>query len=315
MPSPAEVHVDAALTDFSVAVSFQNANQFVARRAFPVATSATQSDRYHIYNSSDLLRTDAEAYAGKGPTAGRDFRLSSSPFWIEVWGLHYDVGRHERANSDPAIDLEEDAAAVLMQDLMIREEIQFVATAMAASVWGTTVTGGTNFTRWDDASSTPIENMTTGDVTILTNTGRRPNKLVVGYSAWANGLRNHPDLLDRIKHTATGVVTESLVAGVLGLDEVLVASAARNTAEEGLTASGGLIVGDDALLIHTSSGGVRTPTAGRTFIWSAYGPEGIATERFEVPEEGAYPRVQSFRTFDHVVTASALGYFFDDCIT
>jgi hypothetical protein len=307
--------VDAALTDFSVAVSFQNADQFVARRAFPVASSPTQSNRYHIYTSADLLRTDAEAYAGKGPTAGRDFRLSNTPFWIEVWGVHYDVGRHERANADRGIDLEEDAAAVLMQDLMIREEVAFVTAAMTSGVWGTTVTGATNFTRWDDASSTPIENVTTGDVTVLGNTGRRPNKLVVGYSAWANGLRNHPDLLDRIKYSVTGVVTESLVAAVLGLDEVLVASAARNTAEEGLAATGAMIVGDDALLIHTSGGGVRTPTAGRTFTWSAYGPDGIATERFDIPEQGAFPRVQSFRTFDHAVTASALGYFFDDCIT
>lgn len=315
MPSPAQLHVDQALTDFSVAVSFQNQSQFVARRAFPTVASDKQSDRYFVYGSADLLRSDAEPYSGKGPTSGRDFNLSDTSYFIQPWAVHYDVGRHERANADAAVDPEEDAAAVVMQDLMIAEDVQFAATAMVTSVWGTDRTGATHFTQWDDAASTPIENITTGDTTILQNTGRRANKLVLGYQTWASGLRNHPDILDRIKFTQTGIVTESLVAGVLELDEVMVASAVRNSAAEGLAASTNFIVGDDALLLHSPNNtGLRQPAAGKTFTWSAYGPEGILTERFEIPEEGAFPRVQTFRAFDHVVTSSALGYFFDNCI-
>ena len=313
MPSPAELHVDQALTDFSVAVSFQNQGQFVARRAFPAVSSPKQSDKYHVYSSADLLRSDAKAYSGKGPTAGREFHLSPTSFWIEPWGLHYDVGRHERGNADQAIDVEEDAAAILMQDLMIREDIQWAAAAFVTGVWGTS---STTSVKWDDAASTPIEDITTGETTILQNTGRKANKLVVGYLTWASGLRNHPDLLDRIKHTATGVVTESLVAGVLELDEVIVASAVRNSADEGATASDNFILTDNALLLHSPNNvGLRQPAAGKTFTWGQYGPQGILTERFDVPAEGAYPRVQSFRTFDHKITASALGYIMLDNIT
>lgn len=316
MPVPAELHIDAALTDFSVAVSLQMESQFVARRAFPTVPVPKQSDKYFIYDSDDLLRSDAQRYSGKGATAGRDFSLSEGNYFVEPFAVHYDVGRHEVANADAALDVEEDAATILAQDLLIAEEVEFTSNVMAASLWGTTVTGGTNFTRWDDAASTPIEDITTGDVTILTNTGRRPNKLVVGYATWAQGFRNHPDVLDRVKYSARGVVTSELVAAVLEVDEVLVASAVRNTATEGLTASNALIVGDDALLLHSPANtGVRQPAAGKSFVWNAYGPTGVLTERFDIPEEGAYPRIQTFRAFDHKITSTALGYFFDDCIT
>jgi hypothetical protein len=315
MPSPAELHIDQALTDFSVAVSFQNESSFVARRAFPSVTSDKQSDRYYIYSSADLLRSDAEPYGGKGAVTRRDYRMSNATYFIQPWALAHDVGRHERANADAALNVEQDAAAVLMQDLMIAEDVAFAATAMVTGVWGTDVTGATNFTQWDDAASTPIEDATTGTTTVLQNTGRLPNKMVVGYQTWSSGLKNHPDILDRVKYTQTGIITENLVASVLGLDEVLVSSAVRNSAAEGLAASTNFIVGDDALLIHSPMAtGLRQPAAGKTFTWNEYGPQGILTERFEVPEEGAFPRIQTFRAFDHVVTSSALGYFFDDCI-
>ena len=96
---------------------------------------------------------------------------------------------------------------------------------------------------------------------------------------------------------------------------MIIASAARNTAQEGLTATTSLIIGDSALLLHSPNNtGLRQPAAGKSFVWSVYGPQGILSERFEIPEEGAFPRVQSFRAFDHKVTSSALGYFLSNVI-
>ncbi len=315
MPSPAELHVDQALTDFSVAVSFQEENNFVARRVFPSVASDKQSNRYYVYTSADLLRSDAEPYSGKGAVPRREYSLSTNPFFIQPWGLAHDIGRHERGNADAVLDPEEDAARLLMQDLMIAEDVQFAATAMIAGAWDNSETGAADFTQWDDAASTPIEDVEGGNTTMLQNTGRKGNKIVFGYQTWASGIKHHPDILDRIKYTQTGIVTAGLVASVWDLDEVVVASAVRNASAEGLAASTNFIVGDDALLVHSPNAtGARQPAAGKTFTWNTYGPQGILTERFDIPEEGAFPRVQTFRAFDHVVTSSALGYFFDDCI-
>lgn len=310
MPLPSQNHIDAALTDFSIAY-MQDASGFVARRAFPVVGSAHQTDNYYVYSKADMNRTDAQKYDGSGPTAGKTFGLATSPYSINVWSVHYDVSEHERANADPVIDPEADAVAAVVQDLMIREDQEFAATALTTSVWGTDVVGGTNFTQFDDAASSPIETLRTGDTTILNNTGRRANKLVMGHEAWAEGLADHPDILDRIKHTQTGVVTEDLVAGILGVDEVLVGRSIRNTADEGATASYSFNYGKHALLIHSAAGGKKVPTAGRTFVWSGLtgNQDGVMTKRFEIPEEGAYPRIEQHSSFVHTVTASDLGYF------
>lgn len=316
MPTPQQVHEDAALTDFSVAY-FQERGGTVARRAFAATPSAKQSDRYFTYTKADILRSDAQPYSGKGATAGRDYGLSKTTYYIEEWALHYDVSRNERANADAVLDPEEDAARVVMDDLMIAEEREWASTAFTTSVWGTDVTGGTNFTVWSDAASTPIENLRTGITTILQNTGRMADKLVLGWNTWATGLADHPDLLDRIKHTQTGVVTEALVAGVLGVDEVIIGKTIRNTAQEGLTGAYSFNIGSNALLLHSpNNAGPRSAVAGRTFVWSGLtgNADGILAERFDIPEEGAYPRVQCITTFGHVITGSDLGYFFSGAV-
>jgi hypothetical protein len=316
MPTPQQVHEDAALTDFSVAY-FHERGSTIARKMFSPTPSAKQSDRYFVYSKADLLRSDAQPYSGKGATAGRDYGLSKTSYYIEEWALHYDVSRNERANADAVLDPEEDAARLVMDDLMIAEEREWAATAFATGVWGTDVTGGTNFTVWSDAASTPIENLRTGITTILQNTGRKPNKLGMGWNTWATGLADHPDLLDRIKHTQTGVVTEALLAGVLGIDEVHVGMSVRNTAAEGLTASMSFNTGSHALLLHApNTSGPRLATGGRTFVWSGLtgNADGILAERFDIPEEGAYPRVQCITTFGHIVTGTDLGYFFASAV-
>jgi hypothetical protein len=142
-----------------------------------------------------------------------------------------------------------------------------------------------------------------------------PNKLVLGYVSWSSGLVDHPDLLDRIKHTQTGVVTQGLLAGVLGLDRVIVADSIRNTADEGATVSNSFNLGDNALLLHApDSAGPRTATAGVRFSWAGLmgASAGIRTKRYEIPEDDAYPRVESDMSFDHAIVTSALGYFFSD---
>lgn len=317
MPQLSEVHVDSALTDFSVAY-MQEASGFVARRAFPQVNVARQSDKYHIYTKADFFRSEAQKRSPNTESVGRSYGLSTDTYFADVWAVHYDVSEQERANSDPVLDPEEDAAALLMQDLMIQEDVQWAATAFTTSVWGTDVTGGTNFTVWGDASSTPIETIRTGTKTILQNTGRKADKLVLGYNTWSSGLADHPDLLDRIKHTQTGVVTESLLANILELDEVIIAHGVRNTAQEGLAESDSFLLGNHALLLHSpNTAGPRTPVAGRTFAWSGLlgGTGGIRTKRYEIPQLDAYPRVETDSAFDHKVVGSALGYFFSGAVS
>jgi hypothetical protein len=314
MPTLSELHVDQALTDFSVGL-FQDLGGSVASRAFSNRNVAQQSNQYHIYTAGDLHRSDARKRAPNTASAARSFGLTTGSYFCDVWALHYDVSEQERANADAVLDPEEDAARILMDDLIIAEDVQFAATAFAGSVWGTTVTGGTNFTQWDDAASTPIEDIRVGCKTVLQNTGRMPNKIVLGYETWSDGLVDHPDILDRIKYTEKGVVSSDLVASLFDLEDVIVANSIRNTAEEGATATNAFNYGDNALLLHAPANvGPRSATAGVRFNWSGLlgANSGIRAKRFEIPEDDAFPRVELDMAFDHAVVTTALGYFFSD---
>ncbi len=317
MPTLSEVHVDQALTDFSVGL-FQDLGGSVASRAFSNRNVGQQSNRYHVYTAADLHRLDAQKRAPNTSAALKRYGLSTATYFCDVFALAYDVSEQERANADPVLDPETDAARVLMDDLIATEDREWATAAFATSIWGTDVVGTTDFTQWNDAASTPIEDMRIGVKTILQNTGRKANRLVIGHEGWSDGLADHPDILDRIKHTQTGVITEDLVAGILGLDDVINATSIRNSAEEGLTATNVFNIGDNALLVHApANAGPRTATAGVRFNWSGMlgASAGVRTKRFEIPEDDAFPRVETDMAFDHAIVTTALGYFFSDLTT
>jgi hypothetical protein len=100
-------------------------------------------------------------------------------------------------------------------------------------VWGTDRTGvasaaptGNQFLQWDNAGSTPIEDVTSQIIAFRELTGYAPNTMVIGAYV-LQALRNHPEILDRIKYTERGIVTEDLIASLLGVEKILVSYATR----------------------------------------------------------------------------------------
>ena len=317
MPTLAEVHVDMALTDFSQGL-FQDLGGSVASQAFSQRNVAQQSNRFHIYDAADLHRTDARKRAPNTSAERKQYGLSTGQYFCDVFALAYDVSEQERSNADPVLDPEQDAVRLLMDDLIMTEDREWATAAFAAGIWGgTDQAGGVEFTQWDDAASTPIEDLRGQMSDMRANTGRKANKAVLGHDTWNSGLVDHPDILDRIKHTRTGIVTEDLFAGILGLDRVIVASSIRNTADEGLTETSAFILGDSALLLHApDNAGPRSATAGVRFNWSGLlgGGGNVRVKRFEIPQDDAFPRVEVDMAFDHGIVTTELGRFFSNTI-
>jgi hypothetical protein len=77
-------------------------------------------------------------------------------------------------------------------------------------------------------------------------TGFAPNILVIGPHV-LQALRNHPEILDRIKYTERGIVTEDLIASLLGVEKILVSYA---TQANGATFQDPADRGERDLLLH-----------------------------------------------------------------
>ena len=317
MPNPglSDVHpVDAPLTDISVAWA-QDPAHFVNRQVFPVVGSPKQSGRYFVWDKDDFRRTDASLRAPATTGAARNLRLSSDTFACDVYSIGMGISEQVRANADTALDLEATYARALAQDVAFREEINFAAAAFGTGIWGTSTTPGT---LWDDAASTPIEDITTGIETVLQNTGFKPNTLLLGANTWYSGLLHHPDIIARLPDNSARMVTRSAVAALLDIDRVLVSEASYNSAAEEVTASEGFALGKHALLAYVNPNpSLNTPSAGYTFTWSGFtgNSSGIMTKRYDIPRDDAYPFIETFSAVDFKVVSTALGYCFVSVVT
>jgi len=332
LPTSADVHVDSALTNISVAY-IQNMASFISTRAFPNVPVMKQSDQYFVFNRGDMNRDEARVRAPGTESAGGGFKLDNTPtYFCKPISWHQDVDLQTLANADAALDLEDAAARYVMQKLLIKRERDFASNYMATSVWDTDITGvdssptSVQTIRWDadNASSDPIVDVQTGKETILGNTGFEPNTLILGYKVFSE-LKNHPDIIDRIKYSggvgneSPALADERTLAQVFGVERVLVSKAVYNSAAEGLTESSGFVVGNDAMLCYSApSPGIMTPTAGYTFSWRGYLNQtndfGIATKRFEMPHLESN-RIEGAMAYDQKVVSSEMGYFWDAIVT
>jgi len=324
-PTVSDVHVAAALTNIATAY-YQDNDNFIADKVFPMVPVQHQTDLYFRWSRADLLRDDAQQRSEGSESVGTGVGLTTDSYIAKVWALHQDIGPQTRANADAAIDIDVASTRMLMQKMMIRRDRFFATNFMAASIWGTDVTGaaggvpGTATTAFwdDDSNSDPFTDILTGQTTILTNTGFLPNTLVLSWNAY-QALRKHPLIVDRIKYTTptfTGTINEALLAQAFDVDRVIVSKAAFNSAAQGLAFSGSLVMSKTALLAYVApQPGLLVPTAGYTFGWSSFtGLNSLGIRMAQIPMNWlglGLVRNEAEMAFDMKVVGSELGYFFN----
>jgi len=310
-PTSTDVHVDAILTNMSVAY-MQEAYAFVASRAFPVVNVAKQTDKYFTYSQADFFRDQVQRRADGTESAGTGYSLSTASYSCDVFALHKDIGDQTRANSDSPLDPDMDATRFLSQQMLIRQERQWATDAFATGIWGTDATPSP---LWDAASSTPIADVELAKNTVLSNTGYVPNTVIMSYKVFS-ALIDNSDIVDRIKYTSTDSVTEDLLARLFGVDRVLVMASVYNSAQQGATASYAQIGDKDVLVCYTPpSPGLMVPSAGYALNWTGISAglgQASAISRYRLDERRA-DRIEIESAFDFKIVSSALGYFLSNC--
>lgn len=302
MPNMNNAHIDRALTNVSVAY-LQDASAFIADKVFPIVPVKRQSDVFYVYDKGDFMRDEAQVRGAATESAGGDYGVEAAdPYYCRKHAFHKDVTPEERANYDEPLDADQDATDFVSQKMLIRREMEWASKFFATGVWGTEISGVESGAgdgqaiQWDQPTSTPIADVTNAAVAMAGATGFKPNTLVLSPYAF-NALKNHEDILDRIKYTQKGIVTEDLLATLFGVDKVLVAWSVVNSAIKGAADAVDFIYGKHALLCYAAPRpALRKPSAGYIFAWTglegsgAYGNRivrlpmdmlGLGTERIE----------------------------------
>ena len=325
MPRMSDAHIDRAMTQFSVAY-IQDESNFIAAQVFPTIPVQRQSDVYYQYDSGDFLRDEAQQRAAYSESAGGDYGVEAQdPYFCRKHAFHKDIAPEEKLNYDEPLDADKDAVTFVTQKMLIRREMSWASKFFKAGVWGTDITGvssapaGTQILQWDQTGSDPIGDITKQSVYMASQTGYRPNTLVLSpYVFYA--LKNHYDILDRIKYTQKGIVTTDLLATLFEVDRVLVAWSIVNSAEKGATDAIDFIYGANALLCYSpKTPGLRQPAAGYTFAWTGLEGAGAYGNRIvRIPMDMlgmGTERIEGEMAFDQKLICASMGCFFKDAVS
>jgi hypothetical protein len=323
-PTQSDLHVNVPLTNISIAW-MQSSDAYIADKVFPSVPVQKQSDLYWKYNKAEWRRTDVELRAPSTESPGVGWNVNTDSYFCHVYAVHKDIDDQLRANADSNFSLDRDATNFITNQMLLKRDIDWVNKYFKTGVWATDRTGvsasptGDEFLQWDNAGSSPITDVTSQIVDFRELTGFAPNIMVIGPHV-LQALRNHPEILDRIKYTERGIVTEDLIASLLGVDKLLVSYAThtqtpqfQNPATTESNATYSFIgSGKSALLAYApKSPSVMQPSAGYTFTWNGYlggNAKGIKIKNFRM-EHIASDRIEAEMTYDMKVVASDLGVF------
>lgn len=326
MPNPtqSDLHVNVPLTNVSVAFMQDNA-QFIADKIFPRVPVSKQSDLFWKYSKSDWRRTDVQKRAPGTESAGSGYKVDTGNYYAQVYAVHKDIDDQVRANADSNWSLDRDSTRFVTNQLLLKRDLDWNNAYFKTGVWGTDLTGVSaspsagQFLQWNDAASDPIVQFAQLQTNFILQSGRKANTLVLGADA-ITALKNHPDIIDRIKYTQRGVVTQDLLASLFDVEKILVSYASYTNVAENATASeqdaaatySFMSNSKSALLAYTpSSPSLMTPAAGYIFTWNGYlagNSYGIRMKNFRMDHIAA-DRIEGEMTYDMKVVASDMGIF------
>lgn len=323
MPTMQNAHIDRALTNMSVAY-MQDASAFIADKVFPIVRVKRQSDVFYTYNKGDFMRDEAALRGAATESAGGDYGVEAAePYYCRKHAFHKDVTPEERTNYDEPLDADQDATDFVSQKMLIRREMEWASKFFKAGIWGREIAGaeaaGDNAAVfWNLPTSNPIGDVTNAGVQMASETSYKPNTLVLSPFAF-NALKNHEDILDRIKYTQKGIVTADLLATLFEVDKVHVAWSVVNTARKGETDNVGFIMGKHALLCYSAPApALKKPSAGYIFAWSGLegsGAYGNRIVRLPMDMLGlGTERIEGEIAFDAKQICKDLGVFFKDIV-
>jgi hypothetical protein len=332
MPNPtqSDLHVNVPLTNVSVAY-IPDAGDYICQKIFPKVPVQKQSDLYWKWSKSDWRRTDVVKRAPGTESAGVGWNYTTDTYFAHVYAVHRDIDDQVRANADSNFSLDSDSTKFLTNQMLLKRELDWTDRYFKTGVWTTEYdgvaagVGAGEFLQWNDTASNPIQDVATWQRDYRLLTGYKPSFMVIGSDVmlW---LQNHPDIIDRIKYTQRGVVTEELIASLFNIPKLLVSYASQvkdqvrinDAVAQDAAAEYEFLADTKSMLMGyaPASPSLLTPSCGYTFTWNGYhggNGEGIRMKNFRM-EHIASDRLECEMTYDMKVVSPDMGVFFNTVV-
>jgi hypothetical protein len=300
-PTPNDVHYRRPLSN--IAIGYRNPDYLGAKFAFPEITVQKQSDLYWIFTKGAWFRDIAAPRAPGTRAKEADYYLSTGSYMCLERALSHVVPDEVRKNADNPLKPDRDATTFVTDLLMLGQEIRIadLISTNGSTNWANSTSPAT---QWDNDASDPLGDVETGIETLVQNIAREPNKAIIGRQVWTK-LKNHPDLLDRIKGVERGVMTIEIMQGLMGIPKIAVGKSIKNTGADGASDSFSFVWGKNMVMLWSpdqGKGGLQIPSAGYVFGWMPF-----ETRKFRREEEFS-DVVMVRHSVDERITASDAGY-------
>ncbi len=278
------VHIDVALTNISV--GFPNEGM-VGEALFPSVGVGKISNKYYVFgreawsvDPAGDLRAPA-AIANEIP----GLKVSLDTYFAQEHALQIPVADEERENTDSPFSPDRDgtelvtAKILLGRELAMRDMVQTAANYPSDHV--VTLSGTTQFS--DYVNSDPIKVIKDGIRKVHSKLFLTLNTAVIPWEVMTV-LEDHPDFIERIKYSERGILTQEIIASILGISRVIVPGLGVNSANPGQAASLGYLWGKDVLLAYVPPrAGQKIPAFAYEFTWGIGGRKQVIDRWREEP--------------------------------
>lgn len=319
MVAPDGLHINQLLTNVSIA--YRNGN-YIADRIFPVVSVQNRADIVPKYDRSHWFRDDAKPRLS-GTKSGRgNFTVNvDDTYYCNRYSWAEEVADDDRANTDAPFNLDVDASELATDKILLKREIAFATDHFTTGKWANDETGGTDFAQWSNyATSDPLVDFTTYMDDVEGRIGLEANAVAMGKQVW-NKLRWHPTVVDSIKFTQTGVVSEQIFQSLVGISELLIGRALYTTDPEGTSESNVTlqrIWGKNVLFFYKNSRvSLRQPQAGMTFVWANAPATGGSIQAIKQlrDDEREVDIFEANTYFDQKITSALAGTFLSGAVS
>lgn len=231
--APASAHVNAALSDF--ASSYSNGRLF-ADRVSPVILVDKKSDSFHKFIQKDSTTAVDNRVGERGAIPEVTIENETGSYTCLGYGLRGPVSRALQATADPAVNPKQRTAKNLMLRNMLQREIRVAAQIMTAANWASANTAAATAVWSNAVTGVPLTDIQTAREAIPA--GGDDESQLVGICALEvfHDLISHPQIRD-LHGMSVGQIDAPTLASYLGLDELLVSDAQKNTANSGQAVS------------------------------------------------------------------------------
>jgi hypothetical protein len=270
-----------------VTQEMQDHSAFVSHRVFPVfpvAVSTAPIPKILARRTIERLHRPKHGAYPRSPLVVEN----AGTFLCKDAGFEEPLDAHDieiLGGTDQAIAI---AALKATQTLLLARDNSLAASLMTTSTFGSGYnTAGA--AAWDNANGKPIDDVVKAAEKVRTRIGLRANTLVISGGAYAKLLYN-AQIVSQVKaiigytDKAAGIsalVSPEILAAAFGMENVIIADAIKNTANEGLDETLGSVWDDTKALVCfvPKSNDRLSPGLGRTFVWEqAIEPNAVARQ-------------------------------------